>query len=121
MRTNIDCLNVSVRLRVILPEILIYFSYPLLQLDGSLPSQSIQLAYIHQLPRRAIGFGKIMYDLPFITRDLFDQQGQLPDLQVLSGPDIDKARLIVSLHQEKTGIRQIIGVQEFPPWLARTP
>ena len=41
--------------------------------------------------------------------------------QVLSRADVDKTGLIILLHQEIAGIRQIVRVEEFPARLTRSP
>src|SRR5579859_5693043 len=80
---------------------LVFFIDPanaLFKADPGFPAHCMQLGDIHQFPRRAIGLAKIICQLTGIADYIFNQQGKLPDLQVLSGPDIDESGFIIMLH-----------------------
>src|SRR5690348_2152607 len=81
----------------------------------------MKLTYIKQLLKSTIRHSRIKNNFTFISRDLFDHQRHLTNGNILTRSDIHKLRIIIMLHQEKTGCCKVITVQEFTAWSTCTP
>ncbi len=94
---------------------------PLMEGDLGLPTQLSQRGHVEHLAGHAVGLAGVEHQAGSGVDNRLDLLGQLLDRQVLTGADLDVARLVVVGHQERAGIGQIIDVQELSPWLATTP
>jgi hypothetical protein len=91
------------------------------QSDSRFPAKAMEFGDIHQFPGRTIGFAEVVPDLPGVAYYILYQECQFTDLEVFPRTNVDQPGFIVLLHQKKAGISKIIGMEELPAWLSRTP
>ena len=93
----------------------------LLEADFRGPSEMAEFGDVQQFLRGSIGLGGIPEGVPGEADSVRDGVGDLPNGDVGPAADIDVLGPVIVLQQVQTGIRQIVGVQEFPPWRPGAP
>jgi len=106
---------------VVLDEIAIGRADAIFQTDPRTPAGRPQQRAIGQLPRRAVGLGRIVGDQSLEFDYLRYQPGQFHDGLILARTDVDPIGRVVQFQQVNQGGRQIVDMQEFTAWIAGSP
>src|SRR6266487_4759800 len=85
------------------------------------PAQRVKPADVEQLSRGAVGFAGVEAKGRPGMNNLLHGGGELAYGEVLAGPDVDMSELVVVIHQEYAGIREVVHVEKFASRIARTP
>src|SRR5437899_944774 len=84
------------------------------------PAEGVDARSIEQLAWRAVRLARVEADLPGEADHLHDDFGQLADADVGATADVDqRGRGVLVLHDEHTGVGQIIDEQELAQGIAR--
>jgi hypothetical protein len=85
----------------------------ILKRNARFPAHVLQLLIAHQLSRRAIGLGKIMNDLTFVTDNAAYQTRQFDNFEICTRADIDVLRARIGFEEKHQRVGAIVDVKEF--------
>src|SRR5579863_7043028 len=85
------------------------------------PAEFGNAADVEQFSWRAVGPRGIETDRTAIADGRGHHPGEFGDRDVLAGADIDQLAAGVMLHQVNAGVREIVDIEELPPWRAGAP
>lgn len=77
------------------------------------PAELVDLGNIEELARGAVRLRGVPDERTGESDDFFHGLCEFTNGDVFASPDIDRTRLVVVLHEEHTGLREVVGVEEF--------
>src|SRR4029077_4236059 len=93
----------------------------LFQSDAWRPAERREARGVEELARRAVRLRVIEAQLAAEAHDPRHSVRELGDRQVLSPADVDELGVVVTLHEEQAGVRQVVNVQYLAPRRTAAP
>ena len=89
-----------------------------------LPAEGGHFRDVEEFFGCAVGLGGVVPDFPLEADDVFYHDGEVFELDVLAGADVDEfphVLVVVVFHEEDAGVGQVVHVEEFPVGFAAAP
>jgi hypothetical protein len=85
------------------------------------PAERLEPRNVEHLTRRAVRLARVEAQLSAEADHLAHDLRQLADRDVLTPADVEQLVAVVAVHQEQTGVGQVVDVQELATRRARAP